>query len=79
VRKRPGGGGKEFSEYAVEDFVALSAKFPTIPVRAGIESHDGSTRIKEEAFLNYFANGVAHDQAGVLYAVQEPTAATIFQ
>ena len=63
---------------AGEDFVALSSKFPTMPVRAGIETHDGFTTIKEDAFLNYFANGVAHDQAQVLYAVQEPTAATIF-
>lgn len=63
---------------AAEDFVALSAKFPTMPVRAGIETHDGFTTIKEDAFLNYFANGVAHEQAEVLYAVQEPTAATIF-
>ena len=61
-----------------EDFVALSAKFPTMPVRAGIETHDGFTTIKEDAFLNYFANGVAHDRAEVLYAVQEPTAAAIF-
>jgi len=63
---------------AGEDFVALSSKFPTMPVRAGIETHDGFTTIKEDAFLNYFANGVAHEQAQVLYAVQEPTAATIF-
>jgi len=63
---------------AGEDFVALSSKFPTMPVRAGIETHDGFTTIKEDAFLSYFANGVAHDQAQVLYAVQEPTAATIF-
>lgn len=63
---------------AGEDFVALSSKFPTMPVRAGIETHDGFTTIKEDAFLKYFANGVARDQAEVLYAVQEPTAATIF-
>ncbi len=63
---------------AGEDFVALSAKFPTMPVRAGVEDHDGLTTISEAAFLNDFANGVPHDRAEVLYAVQEPTAASLF-
>src|ERR1700756_1557082 len=31
---------------AGEDFVALSSKLPTMPVRAGIEAHDGFTTIK---------------------------------
>jgi pimeloyl-ACP methyl ester carboxylesterase len=39
---------------ADEDFVALSAKFPTMPVRAGVQEHDGFTTISEEAFLKYF-------------------------
>ena len=63
---------------AGEDFVALSAKFPTMPVRAGVQNHDGLTTISEQAFLKYFANGVAHKKAEVLYAVQEPTAASLF-
>jgi pimeloyl-ACP methyl ester carboxylesterase len=63
---------------AGEDFVALSGKFPTMPVRAGVQEHDGYTRISEEAFLAYFANGVARGKAEVLYAVQEPTAASLF-
>jgi pimeloyl-ACP methyl ester carboxylesterase len=63
---------------AAEDFVALSGKFPTMPVRAGVQEHDGFTTLSEPAFLDYFANGVAHDQAEVLYAVQEPTAAALF-
>jgi pimeloyl-ACP methyl ester carboxylesterase len=63
---------------AAEDFVALSAKFPTMPVRAGVEEHDGFTTISEEAFLKYFANGVPVDRARVLFAVQEPTAAALF-
>jgi hypothetical protein len=63
---------------AGEDFVALSGKFPTMPVRAGVQNHDGFTLISEEAFLNYFANGVPHEQAEELFAVQEPTAASIF-
>src|SRR6266436_3598005 len=63
---------------AGEDFVALSAKFPTGAVRAGIQEHDGFTRLSEESFLKYFANGVEPKEAKVLYAVQEPTAASLF-
>jgi pimeloyl-ACP methyl ester carboxylesterase len=63
---------------ANEDFVALSGKFPTMPVRAGVQEHDGFTNLSEEAFLKYFANGVPHDRAEVLYAEQEPTAASLF-
>src|ERR1700682_3205649 len=57
---------------AGEDFVALSGKFPTMPVRAGVQERDGFTNLSEEAFLKYFANGVAHDKAEVLYAEHEP-------
>jgi pimeloyl-ACP methyl ester carboxylesterase len=63
---------------ANEDFVALSAKFPVGAVRGGIEEKDGFTRLSEDSFLKYFANGVDHDKAEVLYAVQWPTAASIF-
>jgi pimeloyl-ACP methyl ester carboxylesterase len=63
---------------AGEDFVALSAKFSTMPVRAGVQERDGYTNLSEEAFLKYFANGVAREKAKVLYAVQEPTAASLF-
>jgi pimeloyl-ACP methyl ester carboxylesterase len=63
---------------AGEDFVALSGKFPTGAVRAGIQEHDGFTRLSEESFLKYFANGVEPQEAKVLYAVQEPTAASLF-
>ncbi|RDJ22244.1 alpha/beta hydrolase [Bosea caraganae] len=63
---------------ANEDFVALSAKFPTGPVRAGIQVNDGYTQLSEDAFLKYFANGVAPKQAKELYAVQGSTAASIF-
>src|SRR3982075_3710490 len=63
---------------AGEDFVALSGKFPTGPVRAGIQEHDGFTKLSEESFLKYFANGVEPKEAEVLYAVQEPTAASLF-
>ncbi|MEA3196350.1 MAG: hypothetical protein QOF32_402 [Gammaproteobacteria bacterium] len=63
---------------ANEDFVALSGKFPTTPVRAGVQNHDGFTTISEEAFIEYFANGLEHEKAEVLYAVQQPTAAALF-
>ncbi len=63
---------------AGEDFVALSAKFPTGPVRAGVQNHDGFTQLAEDSFLRYFANGVEPEQAEVLYAVQQPTAASLF-
>jgi pimeloyl-ACP methyl ester carboxylesterase len=63
---------------AGEDFVALSAKFPTMPARAGVQNHDGYTTLSEDAFLKYFANGIEHSKAEVLYAEQQPTAATLF-
>ena len=63
---------------ANEDFVALSGKFPTMPVRAGVQNHDGLTTITEEAFIQYFANGVPHEKAEVLFAVQQPAAASLF-
>ena len=63
---------------AGEDFVALSGKFPAGPVRAGIQAHEGFTRLSEQSFLKYFANGVEPNTAEALYAVQEPTAAALF-
>src|SRR5450631_1587833 len=51
---------------AGEDFVALSGKFPTGPVRAGVQERDGFTQLSEESFLKYFANGVEHNKAEVL-------------
>jgi pimeloyl-ACP methyl ester carboxylesterase len=63
---------------AGEDFVALSGKFPAGPVRAGVQEHDGFTTLSQDSFLKYFANGVEHKKAEVLYAVQEPTAASLF-
>ncbi|HEX9391977.1 MAG TPA: alpha/beta hydrolase [Usitatibacteraceae bacterium] len=63
---------------AGEDFVALSGKFPTMPVRAGVQERDGFTLLSEEAYIKYFANGVEPKKAEVLYAEQEPTAASLF-
>ncbi len=63
---------------AAEDFVKLAGRYPTPPARAGIVDHDGETKLNEEAFLKDFANGVDTTTAKELYAVQWPTAATIF-
>jgi pimeloyl-ACP methyl ester carboxylesterase len=63
---------------AGEDFVALSAKFPTMPVRAGVVTQGRFTTISQDAFLKFFANGVPHARAEVLYAVQEPAATALF-
>jgi hypothetical protein len=69
VARAPDGG---------EDFVALSRKFPTMPVRAGVEERDCFTILSEEAFLKFFPNGVTHEKAEVLYAEQGPTTASLF-
>jgi pimeloyl-ACP methyl ester carboxylesterase len=61
-----------------EDFVALSGRFPTMPVRAGVVERDGFATLAEDAFIKYFANGVAREKAEVLYAEQQPTAASLF-
>jgi pimeloyl-ACP methyl ester carboxylesterase len=63
---------------AGEDFVALSAKYPTMPVRAGTEEHDGFVSLKQDAFLKYFASDVPHDKAMQLFAEQQPIAKTLF-
>jgi pimeloyl-ACP methyl ester carboxylesterase len=63
---------------AGEDFVALSSKFPTQPVRAGVVTHDGFTTLTEDAYTKFFANGIPHEQAEVMFAEQEPTAAALF-
>jgi pimeloyl-ACP methyl ester carboxylesterase len=63
---------------SLADSVALPGKFPTMPVCAGVLEQDGFTYLSEDAYLKYFANGVAPEKAQVLYAEQEPTAATLF-
>lgn len=63
---------------AGEDFLALSATFATAPARAGIEEHEGLTMLSEDAFIRDFANGLPGAEAEALYAVQQPTAATLF-
>jgi pimeloyl-ACP methyl ester carboxylesterase len=63
---------------ADENFVGLSGKFPTTPVRAGVVTHDGDATLTEEAYTKYFANGIPHKEAEVLFAEQEPTAVSLF-
>jgi pimeloyl-ACP methyl ester carboxylesterase len=63
---------------AGEDFAALSSRFPTMPVRAGVVAQDGFSRLSETAFLEHFANGVERSKARTLYAVQQPIAASLF-
>jgi pimeloyl-ACP methyl ester carboxylesterase len=63
---------------ANEDFVALSGKYAAEPARAGIQEHEGFTRLSEEAFIQDFANGLPRDKAEVLFAEQQPTAASLF-
>jgi pimeloyl-ACP methyl ester carboxylesterase len=63
---------------AGEDFVALQAKFPNTPARAGVENHDGVTVLSEDAYVKYFAGDIPVARARALYATQQPTAATLF-
>lgn len=63
---------------AGEDFVKLSGTFPTMPARSGVQEYDGFTTLSEDAFLKYFANGVAPRKAKVLFAEQEPTSTALF-
>ena len=63
---------------ANEDFVALSAKYPSTPVRAGVVEHDGYLTLNQDAFLKYFAADVPRAKALELYAVQQPIAKTLF-
>lgn len=63
---------------ANEDFVALSAKYPAMPVRSGVEEHDGYLTLSQDAFLKYFASDVPRAKALALYAVQQPITKTLF-
>jgi pimeloyl-ACP methyl ester carboxylesterase len=63
---------------AGEDFLALQGRFPNTPARAGIVTRDGFTTLSRQAFLADFANGIPASEANVLYAVQQPTAASLF-
>lgn len=63
---------------ANEDFAATAARFPTMPVRAGVIRRNGFATLGEEAFLDYFADGVPLDKAKVLFSTHQPIAADLF-
>jgi pimeloyl-ACP methyl ester carboxylesterase len=63
---------------AGEDFLALMARFPNTPARAGIENHDGLTVLNEDAYVRFFAGDIPAARARVLYATQQPAAAALF-
>lgn len=63
---------------AGEDFLELQGRFPSMPARAGIVTSAGYTTLSESAFVNYFANGLPRREAMTLFAVQGPTAASLF-
>ena len=50
----------------------LAKKYPTPPATAGIVFDDDWGRLSEEAFLRDFAGDLSHEEARVLYAVQQP-------
>lgn len=63
---------------AGEDFVALAAKFPSMPVRAGAIDHDGYVSLTEDAYTKYFGGDLPRDEAEALFATQQPIAKTLF-
>jgi pimeloyl-ACP methyl ester carboxylesterase len=63
---------------AGEDFAALAARYPTMPVRAGVVTTDGYSWLTQDAFLKHFAGDVPSARARVLYAAQQPIAADLF-
>ncbi len=63
---------------AGEDFLALGSQFPTMPLRAGVEKHNGYLTVSEKAFFNHFADGIPMEKAKTLYSVQQPVAANLF-
>lgn len=63
---------------AGEDFGALSAKYPTMPARAGIQKANGFLRLSEEAYLKHFAGDVERSKARILYASQQPVSEELF-
>jgi pimeloyl-ACP methyl ester carboxylesterase len=62
---------------ANEDYTALAKRFPAPPASAGLITTDGYSRLGKDAFLTDFANGVDPVEANVLYAVQQPSVASL--
>jgi pimeloyl-ACP methyl ester carboxylesterase len=63
---------------AGEDFTVLAKAFPPAPGSGGLVTSGAFAQLREDAFLNDFANGVDAAKARALYAVQAPIAATLF-
>jgi len=63
---------------AGEDYAALAGRFPTPPASAGLTFSSGFGQLSEDAFLQYFANGVDPVRARVLYAAQGRIADGLF-
>lgn len=63
---------------AGEDYVALTKRFPPAPASSGLTKWGSDyIALSEQAFLNDFANGVAPAKARELFAVQQPSVATL--
>jgi pimeloyl-ACP methyl ester carboxylesterase len=63
---------------AGEDFNALAANYPTMPVRAGVVTVDGFSWLSKDAFVRFFAGDAPPAKALALYATQQPIAASLF-
>jgi pimeloyl-ACP methyl ester carboxylesterase len=63
---------------AGEDYTALAARFPAPPASAGLVHGQGQAWLSEEAFVRDFANGVDHERARALFAVQGRIADSLF-
>ena len=63
---------------ANEDFNALAATYPTAPVRAGIQKHDGYLWLSEEAYVKHFAGDLPEKRAKAMFATQQPISETLF-
>ena len=63
---------------ANEDFNALAATYPTAPVRAGIQKHDGYLWLSQEAYVKHFAGDLPEKRAKAMFATQQPISDTLF-
>jgi pimeloyl-ACP methyl ester carboxylesterase len=63
---------------AGEDYPALAATFPTPPASAGLVYVNGFGHLREDAFLQHFANGVRLSRAKALHSAQGHVAQTLF-
>jgi hypothetical protein len=57
----------------------MSRSFQQVSHHAGaceVVTHDGETSLTEDTYTRYFANGITQKRTEVLFAEQEPTAAS---